>query len=712
MALFGTGSPLSNAVFDALAGRARLAAVVVPGIPASLAPGAVRARLARRGLVRRARRARVPLLYSCARTTPALEAELRRLAPDLICVASFPRLLPPGLLCVGRLGAVGLHPSLLPRHRGPAPLFWTYFADDRETGVTLHRLDAGEDTGEILAQETLPLPRGQSVEELYATLARRGAALLLDALADIEAGRAQGRPQAEQQATREGLPRPGTWRIGFDSWGAERVWHFLSGLGRRHGALLRDAAGRAVAHGRARGFVLARHALQPGSLERRRGGWRVACRDGFVDVAGPRAAARLKAFVNGCLRGGWLGRLALLGPSAFLTLVLFEIALSERLDLSPSCLTVLRDLRARGLDAEAPVQPYAFIHAKRLDPALPDALQLGATPTLALGGKSRSAMPFCRESGEWVVYHSDEHGFPNPVGSWGQGPVPIVALGDSFAFGECVPPGQGVVDRLRVEYPGTVSLAYPGNGPLAMLAGLREYLTALRPQVVLWFHFSGNDLEDLRAERRHRILGRYLEPSFEQGLLEKQPALDAALARYAREYVIPVLELEPGPMRRLVWNTLLLRHVRARLLQAQAELRGVTREAASVEASAEDLESFRGVLELARTRAVAGGARLLWVYLPSWEELHGSARIRALADRSRVQLLELVARSGVGVIDVREAFGSQASETLFACRTCHYTADAYRLAAQAVLAALRAGVPEPPARRLPWADVDKAGLIR
>jgi methionyl-tRNA formyltransferase len=81
-----------------------------------------------------------------------IEAELARSAPDLLVSWFWTRRLPPNWLALPRLGAIGVHPSLLPRHRGPNPYFWTIDCGDSTTGVTVHRLDEDYDTGPILGQ--------------------------------------------------------------------------------------------------------------------------------------------------------------------------------------------------------------------------------------------------------------------------------------------------------------------------------------------------------------------------------------------------------------------------------------------------------------------------------------------------------------------------------------------------------------------------------
>lgn len=287
--LFGSGSPLSLEVFDALASRDILA-VVVPGSPRLRGPRSLlrrlERRLATRSLAQRATLRDVPLLVHSPGRDARLVAQLVALAPDLICVATFPWLLPPAILIQARLGAVGLHPSLLPRHRGPDPLFWTYVQDDREAGVTLHFLDEGEDTGDVLAQKGIPLARGRPVAELYAELAELGAELLAGRLESLARGVAPRAAQDPRAATREPVP-PAQWPVALEEWGSERVWHTLRGLGAT-GRLVAPRE-RPVRLGPAHAFRIESHGRPAGMLEPARSGWRIYCRDGVVEAsAAPR----------------------------------------------------------------------------------------------------------------------------------------------------------------------------------------------------------------------------------------------------------------------------------------------------------------------------------------------------------------------------------------------------------------------------------------
>jgi hypothetical protein len=85
----------------------------------------------------------------------------------------------------------------------------------------------------------------------------------------------------------------------------------------------------------------------------------------------------------------------------------------------------------------------------------------------------------CNESGQFVTYESDEHGFRNPKRLWGSGGIDVVALGDSFTQGYCVPSGREFVGLVRQRYPSTLNLGIAGEGPLLMLATLKEYVIPL-----------------------------------------------------------------------------------------------------------------------------------------------------------------------------------------------------------------------------------------
>jgi methionyl-tRNA formyltransferase len=131
---------------------------------------------------------------------PAALRSVLSLAPDLVILADYGQLVPAPLLDLP-LGALNLHPSLLPRHRGASPIPATILAGDRETGVTLMRMDAGLDSGPILAAERVALDGDESTPELEERLAAVAADLLARSLGPWLRGELTLRPQPRTGVT-------------------------------------------------------------------------------------------------------------------------------------------------------------------------------------------------------------------------------------------------------------------------------------------------------------------------------------------------------------------------------------------------------------------------------------------------------------------------------------------------------------------------------
>ena len=127
--------------------------------------------------------------------------QIRSLAPDLLVLADYGQIVPESLLELPRHGALNVHPSLLPRHRGATPIPAAILAGDAETGVTLMQMDAGLDTGPVIAQERVALNGSETGAALEMALADQGARLLAATLDRWLAGELQPAPQDEAGAT-------------------------------------------------------------------------------------------------------------------------------------------------------------------------------------------------------------------------------------------------------------------------------------------------------------------------------------------------------------------------------------------------------------------------------------------------------------------------------------------------------------------------------
>jgi methionyl-tRNA formyltransferase len=148
----------------------------------------------------------------CADINAAEQVDhFRQLAPDLIVVVGWTRLLGADLLAIPSRGCIGFHASLLPRYRGRAPVNWAIIRGESETGNTMMFLDVGTDTGDIVDQRRVPIGADDSCATIYARVADAGADMLVEHLPAILNGSAPRRPQgpADGDVLRKRTPQMG-----------------------------------------------------------------------------------------------------------------------------------------------------------------------------------------------------------------------------------------------------------------------------------------------------------------------------------------------------------------------------------------------------------------------------------------------------------------------------------------------------------------------
>jgi methionyl-tRNA formyltransferase len=150
---------------------------------------------------------------------------LRGLQPDLLIVSCFRYILPGSWLAVPAHGAWNMHPSLLPRLRGPDPLYWT-FHENALPGVSVHRMSARVDAGPILAQAPLQFPDGISYAEAERRCAEAGGELIVDALRALAKGTLASVPQVEADAVYFPLPSRADFIVTVD-WKVRHAFNFM-----------------------------------------------------------------------------------------------------------------------------------------------------------------------------------------------------------------------------------------------------------------------------------------------------------------------------------------------------------------------------------------------------------------------------------------------------------------------------------------------------
>lgn len=348
---------------------------------------------------------------------------------------------------------------------------------------------------------------------------------------------------------------------------------------------------------------------------------------------------------------------------------------------------VVTEMRNRGIDAVPFVSPSNNLFKKGPDGVVRMVVKVGDEDIVPLSGIANKMTVLCNESGEFVTYPSDMYGFNNPQSVWKSTAIEIAALGDSFTQGYCVPPDKNFVATIRNRYPATLNLGIAGDGPLLMLATLKEYLTPLKPKVVLWFYFEGNDLGDLQGEKANIILARYIEGPFVQDLRERQSKIDQALMNY-------VNQVQRKPQQDKDRNGRTVRHLIEffKLSGLRARSGGLISalDKEDIDAISEaNMVLFRQILAQAKNQVDTWGGRIYFVYLPDW--VRYAQKDSGVYGQQRAKVLDYVKALGISLIDIHPAFQSQTDTlSLYPFREPnHYNEKGHKVVADEVLKALR-----------------------
>ena len=338
---------------------------------------------------------------------------------------------------------------------------------------------------------------------------------------------------------------------------------------------------------------------------------------------------------------------------------------------------VVLDLRDRGVEAYPTIHPAAYIAPRKI----------AGVVTMPFGGVVNAVTVYCKEneSGQYLVYDSDEQGFNNPRGLWQRSSVEVALVGDSFTQGACALEGS-FASHLRRRFDGVLNLGSGNNGPLIELATIKEYLQEFRPPVVLWFYYEGNDLANLKEERQSALLLRYLAGNFRQGLRQRQSEIDLQVRSFVNRSVAQlraagsrgVVHEEPYGAREFARLALTQKHLGH--LALRSRLGG---EPAKTSPS---LRLFARILAEANQTVASWHGKLYFVYLPAYEYLR-----RGETEAQRDGVLEAARSHGIPIIDIDALFRARAAPLeLFPFNQdgVHYTQEGNRLIADRVIQVL------------------------
>jgi methionyl-tRNA formyltransferase len=156
-------------------------------------------------------------------------AALREFRPDLLVVVAYGQILSPEVLAVPPLGGINVHASLLPKYRGAAPIAWAIWKGEKRTGVTIIRMSAGLDAGEMIAQEAIDILADETAGELESRLAPIGARLALETVDRLAIGPVAGVKQDPTQVTKAPKLKK---EMGLIDWSrpADQVWNQIRAM--------------------------------------------------------------------------------------------------------------------------------------------------------------------------------------------------------------------------------------------------------------------------------------------------------------------------------------------------------------------------------------------------------------------------------------------------------------------------------------------------
>lgn len=240
----------------------------------------------------------IPILQPARPLGDVFLAGLRRLEPDLGVVVAYGHILQPAVLSLPSLGMINVHASLLPRWRGAAPIQHAILAGDRETGISIMRMEAGLDSGPVLHRAATAVGTEESAGALAGRLAELGATALVETLSQLAAGLARPEPQDATGVT---------FAPKIDRESARLDWHRDAVTLARQVRAFDPAPGAWTTHGDAPlklfGAVPSAERGEPGAVLAAGERLVVACGDGAVAVREAQPAGRNRLAVGDWVRG-------------------------------------------------------------------------------------------------------------------------------------------------------------------------------------------------------------------------------------------------------------------------------------------------------------------------------------------------------------------------------------------------------------------------
>ena len=273
-----------------------------------------------------------------------------------------------------------------------------------------------------------------------------------------------------------------------------------------------------------------------------------------------------------------------------------------------------------------------------------------------LSGISNSKTIDCNENGYFSVYKSDRFGFNNPDNQWDVNELKYLLLGDSFAHGSCVNRPKDIASILRnLSKDSALNLGYKANGPLSMLATLKEYFPE-NTKNILWFYYEGNDLEDLNKELSlNHLKNYYFDARFSQNLKEKQAYIDLQ----NRNIISNSIHLEDN-IRDQVKKNYNLKNKILKFVRLNETKKFFFSDLSKKNEIKLPFTEFKNVIKIARDFSESRGSKFYFVYLPQFERYNN----KQFNDKSYQTIKLILLELDVNLIDLNVGVFSKEEDPL------------------------------------------------
>lgn len=233
---------------------------------------------------------------------------------------------------------------------------------------------------------------------------------------------------------------------------------------------------------------------------------------------------------------------------------------------SRSLVDVVKSLRANGADAAPKINPGALLKFNEAG-EVASLISIDGTEVMPISGLSSRLAVYGNELGQFKTYRSDRYGFNNPDHVWDHFEKGIILIGDSFGEGASVPEEATIAGHLR-QFADVLNLSMGGNGPLIQLAALTEVLDQVKPSIIIWLYYEGNDHADLDKESKNKVLIKYLNPEFRQKNLQIKDEIDAEMDGYVESRLQKTSDYITINQQNRALDFILGRHLRNRINKA------------------------------------------------------------------------------------------------------------------------------------------------